>query len=118
MNIFNGTDPGARLAGPQPVPNEEVNRTGGAFDNDVAVVDVVNHGAVTAGDADASLHRAADADVPEITVMEIARGLGSELEAIAAGFEIGIPDINVRAVDPPAEGIIAFDTDGVIAATG
>src|SRR5581483_6177815 len=90
----------------------------GALDGDVAVVHVVDYGAVVAGDADAGLHGAADPDIPHVHIVEIARGLGAELQAVAAGFEITIPAIDVFAHDPAAERVIAFHAEGVIAATG
>src|SRR4051794_26928270 len=82
--------PGAGFAGAQPVPGEKVDRARRAFDDDVAVVHAVNDAAVAARDADARLHRAADFDVPEVNVPEVARGFRTELQAVAAGFEITI----------------------------
>ena len=38
------------------------------------------------------------------------------MQAVAAGFKVGIPDVNVRAVDSPAERVIAFHANGVVAA--
>src|SRR6185503_16193049 len=95
FDISDGADFLAGIAAAQAVGDEQVNRVGGVLDRDVAIIHTVNDATVVAGDADARFHGLADPDVPEVDVAEIPGGFGSELQAVAAGLEVTIPDVNV-----------------------
>src|SRR5262249_37217702 len=106
------------VAAAEAVHDEKINGRGSALHGDVAVVHAVDHAAVVAGDANAGLHRAADADIPEIDVVKIAGGFGAGLEAVAAGLEIAVQDVDVIARDLPAERPVALHADGIVGAAG
>src|SRR5438270_1801369 len=99
VHVLDRADLRARLAGAQSSCQQHEDRVGGFLDGDVFVVHVLDDRAVVAGDSDAGLHRLADVDVPDPDVVKIARGFRAELQAIAAGFEVVVPGVDVFGGD-------------------
>jgi hypothetical protein len=78
--------------------------------------DVFDHPTVVGLDADARLPAAQHLDVREANPPEIPGGLGPELQPVAPALDHAVAHVDVLGEQPLAQGVVALERDGVVAA--